>query len=48
MNAYLDGNEWVQSPHGELEGLEEAVLVGEHTELAGTDAQADASIYVLL
>ena len=47
MSAYLDGNEWIQSPHGELEGLEKAIFVGEHTELSGTNAQADASINVL-
>ena len=47
MSAYLDGNEWIQGPDRELKGLEEAVLVGEHTELASRDTQANAGMNVL-
>lgn len=46
-NTYLDSNERIESADRELERLEEAILVREHTELARRDTKADAGMYVL-
>lgn len=46
--ADLDGDDGVQDAHGGLEGLEVHVLVGEHSEDACVDAEADTGMDVLL
>ena len=44
----FDRHDRVEHPDSRLEGREEVVLVGEDTEVAWLDTQADACMHVLL
>ena len=46
--AHLDGDDGVEGADRGLEGLEVAVLVREHAEVARVDTQADTGVDILL